>query len=249
MENNLSNNSIQNYLQKISNPPLSKSIRKPFPMFNESLTLVQFWNLFLVHFETLNNKKFEVDENSRIFVFTILSYFLRNQKFFASPMLHKVNHCNNSFEKGLIIVGGFGVGKTTLVKTIVSLIELHSINFKVYPVRYRNTLQIVEDYENSESISRNYTTDQYSKGFRVFDDVKNEREASNFGKVDLFKEILYKRYESNNFRTILICNYDSDFPNDMEQAIESFSRYGDRNFDRFFETFNFIEYKGSSKRK
>src|SRR5690606_37136646 len=96
---------------------------------------------------------------------------------------------------------------------------------------------------------RNYTTDQYSKGFRAFDDVKNEREASNFGKVDLFKEILYKRYESKNFRTILICNYDSDFPNDMEQVIESFSRYGDRNFDRFFVIFNFIEYKGISKRK
>lgn len=249
MEKNINNTAIHNYLHKLTQSVSINTISRPFPIFKKSLTLLAFWELFLEHFERINNKKFEEDNDSRIFVFTILSYFLRNPKFFASPMIHNVEHCSNSFEKGLIIVGGFGIGKTTIMKTIVSLIKLQSINFNVYPVRFHNTLQIVEDFENSESTSRNNIVDQYSKGFRVFDDVKNERVASNFGKVDLLKEILYKRYETKNFRTLLLCNYDPESPNDMDKGIDSFSRYGDRNYDRLFETFNFIEYKGISKRK
>ena len=46
-----------------------------------------------------------------------------------------------------------------------------------------NTIDIVEEFENSLSNFRNDTINKYSKAFRIFDDVKNESEASNYGKL------------------------------------------------------------------
>ena len=240
---------ISNYIQTVEEHNFQICNYDRFPKFNASLSPIDFWNLFLLHYEILNKKKFIVTDDSKKLVFTIAYYFLRKSNFLESPLIYRYDQCNISLDKGLIIVGGFGVGKTTIMKTIVSLIKEISTNYQIYPVRFNNTLEIVEEFENSYSNFKNDIINKYSKGFRVFDDVKNEREASNFGKVDLFKEILYKRYESKNFRTILLCNYDSEYPNDIHQAIESFERYGDRNFDRLFEAFNFIELKGTSNRK
>lgn len=248
MEKNHNVDSIASYLQTFAkSSEVAKAINR-FPKFNESFNAMVFWNLFLVHYEYVNNEKFIVTESSKTFVFTILYYFLQEQNFYKSPLLFNYDKCKTSLQKGLIVVGGFGVGKTSTVRTIVSLIEKLSVNYRLYPVRFHNTLEIVEEFESSDSIFKNDVINRYSKGFRVFDDVKNEREASNFGKIDLFKEILYKRCETKNYRTILLCNYDSEYPNDVHQAIESFERYGDRNFDRLFEAFNFIEFKGRSNR-
>jgi DNA replication protein DnaC len=244
----ITNNPFSEYLQNIENNYNLISTIIKFPVFQKHVNAIVLWKLFLIEYQFLNNKGFRVDDNSRKFVFTIIYYFLRGDNFNFSPSIYKTNNCIPSLDKGLLIVGSFGVGKTTILKTIVSIIEKLSLNFNMYPVRMHNTVTIVEEFENSLSNFKNDTIDRYSKGFRIFDDVKNEREASNFGKVDLFKEILYKRCETKNFRTIILCNYDSNFPNDMNAAIESFARYGDRNYDRLFEAFNFVEFKGSSNR-
>jgi dephospho-CoA kinase len=90
-------------------------------------------------------------------------------------------------DKGLLVVGGVGVGKTSIMKTIISLIRKCSLNFDKLPVRMYNTLDIVEEFESSSTNSRNDVINKYSKSFRVFDDVKNEREASNYGKVVCLK--------------------------------------------------------------
>lgn len=78
------------------------------------------------------------------------------------------------------------------MKTIVSLISKCRLNFDQQPVRMHNTVDIVEEFESCTNSSRINVSRKYSKSFRVFDDVKNEREASNYGKVDLFKGIFTK---------------------------------------------------------
>ncbi|MDI1318102.1 hypothetical protein [Flavobacterium sp.] len=252
METN-NNDSVSNYLENLAKNYLLRSNLnridpKRFPMFEKTLIAPDFWKLFLIEYEVLNQKRFIITIESKRFVFTLLYYFLREPNFTNSPCIYKVDKCNNSLDKGLLIVGGFGVGKTTIFRTIVSLIKKLSLNFDGCPVRMHNTADIVEEFESSLNNFKSETITKYSKSFRIFDDVKNERVASNFGKVDLFKEILYQRCESKNFRTLILCNYDSDYPNDMSSAIESFDRYGDRNYDRLFEAFNFIEFKGMSNR-
>lgn len=241
-------NQIAKYIIGLNNLISTSTVPNRFPQFPD-VSPVQFWNQFLEHFKLLNSKEFVITDDSKNFVFTILYYFLQKENFYKSPQIYKYEQCEISLKKGLIVFGGFGIGKTVIMKTIVSLIEKISINSRTISVRLHNTIEIVEEFENSDSMTRNYVISRYSKGFRVFDDLKNEREVSNFGKVDLFKEILYKRCERKNYRTILLCNYDSEYPNDMHQAIESFDRYGDRNFDRLFEAFNFIEFKGKSNRR
>lgn len=248
MKLNSNCNTIASYIQNLNKSSFENDLTYRFPIFEETLTPNEFWKLFKLSFERINQKQFIVTQESKCFVFTLIYYFFRNEKFYKSPLIYKIDNCEISLNKGLIIVGGFGVGKTSILKTITIMIEKLSLNCNIYPVRIHNSIEIVEQFENSPSECRNDIINRFSKGFRIFDDIKNEREASNYGKVDLFKEILYKRYESKIFRTILLCNYDSEFPNDMQQAIESFGRYGDRNYDRLFEAFNFIELKEKSKR-
>lgn len=173
----------------------------------------------------------------------------RLPNFYNSPLFYPVPTSEISLKKGLLIVGGVGVGKTSIVNTLLSLIKKCSLNYDQQPVRMHNTVDIVEEFESCANNSRTDIIRKYSKSFRVFDDVKNERVASNYGKVDLFKDILYKRCEYKNFRTVILCNYESEFNGDIYQAIEGFARYGHRNYDRLFEAFNFIEFKGTSNRK
>lgn len=241
-------NSINTFLQDLRLKQGEMEICIKFPNFDSSLSVNELWIIFLNFYEIVNFKKFRITIESKKIVFTILYYFLKKENFYNSPSIYRTGSCEVSLNKGLIIVGGFGVGKTTILKTISLMIEKLSLNFYSNPVRMHNTIDIVEDFENSNFNCRNDVINKYSKSFRIFDDIKNEREASNFGKVDLFKEILYKRCENKNFNTILLCNYDSEYPNDMQQAIESFGRYGDRVYDRLFEAFNFIEFKGKSNR-
>ena len=242
-------NSIENFMENLYNSNIANEVNNRFPLFAQDLTPIKFWELFKFYFQKINQKDFLVSKESKCLVFTLIYYFLKNDSFYKSPNLFKNSGSEISLNKGLIIVGGFGVGKTSILETFSLLIKDISINYEKYPVRFHNAIEIVNSYETSSSELKNEIINKYSKGFRIFDDIKNEKEASNYGKTDVFKEILYNRHGAKNFRTILLCNYDSELPNDMHQTIESFIRYGGPNYDRIFETFNFVEFKGKSERK
>ena len=77
----------------------------------------------------------------------------------------------------------------------------------------------------------------------MIDDLKAEGEAFKYGRKNLFNDILYLRYE-NRARTIVTCNYQENYPNDIGKAIEEFgTKYDGRIYDRLFEMFNIIEVK------
>jgi hypothetical protein len=241
-------NQIENYLQNLKIQNTNPHSQKKFPNFANELNHIAFWKIFKEQYKILFNKNFIATAESKSLVYTLYYYFLKKENFFNSTLLYPIDNSNISLDKGLIIIGGFGVGKTSILKTFEVIIENLSLNHYEVPVRMHNTSDIVVEYEGIEFEHRNYVIIKYSKGFRIFDDIKNEREASNFGKVDILKEILYMRCENRNFRTILLCNYDSDTPKDMNQAIDSLERYGERVYDRLFEAFNFIQLKDLSKR-
>ena len=90
--------------------------------------------------------------------------------------------------------------------------------------------------------------EKYNKGSRIFDDVKAERNASNFGKVNLFEEIFLSR-DANRAKTIITCNFHNQFPNNFERALDEFGeKYGPRVYDRLFSNYNFIFLDGKSFR-
>lgn len=75
-----------------------------FPKFHNSLTPLIFWNFFLIEYEIVNKRKFVISYESKVFVFTVLYYFLQSPNFYNSPLFYPVPNCEISLKKGLLIL-------------------------------------------------------------------------------------------------------------------------------------------------
>ena len=121
-----------------------------------------------------------------------------------------------------------------------------SVAFKGY-----TTNELVGMYEGCETpfAKKDFNERIMHTGTRYFDDVLTERQANNYGKANLMKDILEERY-NRKLRTYISCNYDENHVGDIEKGLEQFGdRYGGRVYDRLFDMFNIIEFKGGSRRK
>ena len=206
------------------------------------------WKRFNENYKEIYGVEFVQNKETLENIKTVMLYFLKDEGFFNCDNLCKISR--PSFGKGLLIIGGYGNGKTSTMKSMEkTLFGLKGYSFKSY-----NANEVVKMFE-SISID-NYTIDlsrkdfdlKMTRGNLLFDDVKTEKDASNFGKFNLFKDILESRC-GGSFKTHITCNFDSEFPNDVEKGIYEFgTRYGERVYDRIFEMFNVIEFKGQSFR-
>jgi DNA replication protein DnaC len=180
----------------------------------------------------------------------LINYFSKNQEFFNSNRLCKSENgdfvSEPSFEKGLLVIGDFGCGKSSIMRAFKALFDGHQLTFKSYTTN--NIVTTFESYESgserTEYINRTKTATAY------FDDVKTEKDASNFGKHNLMKDIIEERYNRGN-KTYMTCNFcKGDSKKSIPSALGEFNtKYGPRVFDRLFEMVNIIEFKGRSLRK
>jgi DNA replication protein DnaC len=195
-------------------------------------------------------ERVEFDEKHLENINTILLYFSRDERFFKSDRLCKNDKGNYfsepSFDKGLLIIGGYGNGKTSTMKTLKSLFDGTPLTFKSYTAnRIVTTFEgFSNGSERTDFINRTKTKVAY------FDDVKTEKDASNYGKHNLFKDILEERYTAKA-KTYITCNFrETDTEGNIKDSLLEFNeKYGPRVFDRLFEMFNIIEFKGASLRK
>ncbi len=222
-----------------------------------------FYNLFKFYYQKINNCEFNENANNKeayYFAKTLIYYFSKDENFLKSPLLSNIN--NISMDKGLLVIGGFGCGKTSIFKTMHQLFfNAQRESIPVYDVekniqslarykmqfKYFTANQVVEEYESCENPGeKEYFWNRQNKGFTYYDDILTEREASNYGKVEIFKDIFEKRY-SDNAKTMISCNYYGDT---VETTLAEFGKkYGGRVYDRLFSMFNIIELKGKSLRK
>jgi len=203
---------------------------------------------FKQRFFELECKNFDVKHIEN--VKPILLYFSRDKRFFDSQRIAKNSKgeyfSQPSFEKGLLIIGGYGNGKTSTMKTLKSLFDGTPLVFKSYTAN--RIVSTFESYANgserTEYINRTKTKAAY------FDDVKTEKDASNYGKFNLFKDILEERSIIKD-KTYITCNFrETDTEGNIKDALLEFNeKYGARVFDRLFQMFNIIEFKGESLRK
>lgn len=240
-----------NYFQKILQP----KEHKPF-----SITAMELYQLFKRYFPIVNSREFVKVEGVTIKnLEPLIYYFAKDERFFDCENLSKLSE--PSFDKGLLIIGHFGNGKTSTMKVFERIFKgISPITFKEYSAN-----EVVLMFEkcvgdNADELRKEFEQVMY-RGSRMFDDVKTERIASNYGKVNIFKEILEERYkrmipnreinkDAPTNKTIITCNYKEGFDGDIEAAVDEFGeKYGGRVCDRIYEMFNIIEFKGKSFRK
>ncbi|MDM1396084.1 hypothetical protein HX049_02670 [Myroides odoratimimus] len=223
------------YFEMIRRPKVEKII---------TFTAKELYDAFQNTFNEMYGKKYELTEESLDNLSPLIYYFSKDERFFECKNLSRAS--KPSFEKGLLVIGGYGNGKTSCMKVFEKLMRpIKGKSFKGYTAN-----EVVTMFEKcKEDSDRSEFEDIMYKGQRYFDDLKTERIASNYGKVNIFKEILEERYIRQS-RTFVTSNYKENHPNDLKLGIEEFGeKYGDRVYDRIFEMFNIIEFKGQSFRK
>lgn len=206
-------------------------------------------DLVKIEFKIQEGREFIVNANSEAYLYTLVYYFLQMDNFYKSNLLKRVDKHVSNLNKGLFIIGNTGVGKTVLLKAFESVFFKH---FHFSPITHFKTIsaiKVVNEFEKLETpFEREEFYEKYSKGSRIFDDVKSERIASNFGKVNLFEQIFHSR-DANKTKTIITCNFNDQYPNNFEEALLEFGeKYGPRVYDRLFSNYNFIVLDGKSFR-
>ena len=236
-------------ITKITSDILTKESRQTIfikPTLPTYLEAQVIYKTFKTCYAKINGVFFTENNESKSFVYTLIYYFQNNEKFFKSPLLFSLTGTQNSLSKGLLIVGGFGTGKSTCLKTIQYVLN-HVFKSQI-TLQFHTAADVVTDFENTPQDEIKDFHNKFSRGFRVFDDLKAEKIASRFGKSEVFQDILFKRFENDRIITIILCNYAEESPNNTEAAIDEFTRYSDRILDRIYGKFNVLELKGKSFR-
>lgn len=228
--------SVSEYFEKINQPKEKKETKELDKDF--------LWKLFSKNYFLNQGVEYSKDNVSIENLKPLIYYFIGD--------LENFKKCKNvsslsepSLRKGLLIIGGYGNGKTSVMKSFEKSFKKSNIVFRSY-----TTNELVMMFE---AISSQFDKDLFYKELRsgtmYFDDVLSERDASNFGKVNIMKDVLEERY-NKNLRTYITCNYRPEANGDLEQGLSQFGeRYGSRVFDRLFSMFNIVEFKGKSYRK
>lgn len=230
----------------------------------QPVDILSVYKLFLIKYYEVTGDVFDKEANDgegKLLAYTLLYYMFRDERFLNSPLINtEINHPD--MRKGIMVIGSYGCGKTSIFKAIrqmfydaeknpdimVKDVDGDDVSLR----RYRRLFgvftanEVVDMYEacnNGDEKEKFWKI--FSKGEIYFDDLMTERIASNYGKVELFKDIIEKRYDKA-LRTLISLNYDGN-TNETLTAIGK--RYGARVYDRLFHMFNIVELKGRSLRK
>src|SRR5690606_14572614 len=150
----------------------------------------QLFHVSEKQFEIDNDKSFIMNDTTMENLDPFLYYFSIDEKFFSSKNLTQIS--KPIFKKGLLVIDDSGNGKTNVFKNFVSLFKkTPSYIFTGYTANY-----VVSEFEkcSDDELRKDFERRMF-KGRRYFDDLKTERIASNYGKVNIFKEILERSEE------------------------------------------------------
>ncbi|MEB3344327.1 hypothetical protein U6A24_02585 [Aquimarina gracilis] len=194
--------------------------------------LKELFNTEAKKYYLLENRNFIVNEDNKSFLNIFCKYFSQDPDFETS---HK-----GELRKGLFVFGSQGTGKTSSFKIMQNVSKEYSLKQVWTPIVY--TQKVVEQFNLAESGKTDYVIQYFSKGKFMFDDLGAEKEASNFGKEDIFGRIMELRYNQflqKGTKTFVTSNLNFE---DIK------NRYGTRLYDRFYQMFNVLELGGESKR-
>ncbi len=174
--------------------------------------------------------RFTVDENCAPVLRLMAQRIARSDEFTAQYGLNK----------GIMLLGGIGSGKTVLMRGMVDILMVFDIKVHLLPT-YVLTENYGRDGVNAFGRINHANNDVYpGAGIIVLDDLGAEGIASHYGQpINVVAEVLLRRYD-NHALTFGTSNLD-------QKSIRRF--YGERVWSRMKEMFNFIELKGEDRRK
>jgi len=213
-------------------------------LISSSIDSKELYQLFRKKFIEIEGQEFVVTDESKSLVFTLIYFFQKKDNFYKSSLLYSYPKTRIDLNKGILIVGGFGCGKTSILRVFQHMIN----DNKLVNLKFTTTVDAVSKFESIEDENMFDFKERLYRGHLIIDDLMAEKQASRFGKSELFEEVLFQRLENKKMNSIITMNYDSENPNNMEFAINKLSRYGGRVFDRILGSFNFIELHGKSFR-
>lgn len=181
-------------------------------------------------------KSFEtIDDEYSHFYGTIIRYITRQPEFFESRFI--INADGASFNKGLLILGDHGVGKS-FVFHVLSMLNTETR-------KYGNSFSFMSALEVVEMFNLHGTAgiQNLFRGQRYFDDVGTEDVGQHYGKSEVFKILIERRHElflRSGHKTFITSNLSRD---------QFATIYGSRIESRLYEMFNIIYAGGPDRRK
>lgn len=202
---------------------------------------------FQAAYFSVTGRYFIFNDETKWAYFTLLFYFTNDERFYLSPLLRCKKSSIPDLNKGLCVIGGYGVGKSSLIKAFWKLKA--SINDNFYFFHAPKVVELFESIVKGNSYNQYERLNDFYNLMSVktacFDDIKTEDIIKNYGETrNVFKHI-FERRDERSAKTFITSNYKEGTlkkDNKFEIAVTEFGeRYGGRVFDRMFSNYNFIE--------
>jgi energy-coupling factor transporter ATP-binding protein EcfA2 len=186
----------------------------------------------------LFGEHFKIYEEDKTIIYQLIAYSLQDVKM--------SKRCNINIEKGILLSGPIGCGKTTLM-TICNFLVPKENKYYVKSCREVSFEFIQEGYEVIHKYSKP-RLHQKKAGTICFDDLGTESNLKYFGnECNVMGEILLSRYDSFNHNDSSRRTITHLTTNLSASEIEQF--YGNRIRSRLRESFNLIAFSNNSKDK
>lgn len=211
--------------------PVYIPIKREVKENNFVLTKKVLWQLFNYYAP----KGYVIDQRNREIIFTVLRYFLKDENFNEYNKVISVP----SLEKGLLIYGTYGVGKSQLFEILRNIGRELVVKKNCRDVWFSQISagSFVDEYMRSTKEDSTFSLEDHYTGRLYIDDLGFEKKA--FNKTELFGELLFERNRRKS-TTYVTTNLK---PSELTQ------RYGERIGDRLPEMFNILSWDGESFRE
>lgn len=180
---------------------------------------------------------FSLDDFTTPTIEQISQCFINSGNFDLRPMSFSEFSSPIALEKGVMILGGIGTGKTLLMQGLIELYQFFSIKVKMVPT-YELTARFAREgvnVFNTDGSNLNPTSDSL-----ILDDLGAESIQSHYGQVtNVIAELMLRRYDSHAM-TFGTSNLD-------QKTLRKF--YGERVWSRMKMMFHFIVLKGNDRRQ
>lgn len=196
---------------------------------------------FVKYWEQYSNKKFEIRNDHEKEFYNVICRYFANDKLIQGKSFEFAPFSPIDLKKDLLILGGYGVGKTSMMMAFHEIGKYIAIKYGDLYLWFipSNCIEMITEFE-SESTDRGEFIDHYIKAHRYFDDLGRERNASKFGKINLMAELLEIRLNDKTKRTFITSNL---------TAKEYETKYGGAVWSRTKERMNILIYQGNDRRK